>query len=178
MTTESWTDWLEGYAQEWEGTIEAWTDGASTGKVGPGGWGYVLTINGKTILEEMGGSLKTTNQRMEMIAAVMALKQAEGMRGVTFKIHSDSAYLINAMTERWYEKWQTNGWRTGQGEPVKNKEIWEELVLLNENMQIEWIKVKGHVRNAKTLSDMRNATADALAVRAKKEAQRRVGRSK
>lgn len=150
--------------------VEAWTDGASVGKVGPGGWAYVMTINGKTAVEDSGHSPKTTNQRMEMIAAIIALQQVEKMDSVTCRIHSDSAYLINGMTERWYEAWSRQYWQKKDGTPVKNLRLWKELARLNETIEVEWVKVKGHVRNPSNLSEMRNATADALAVAAKKEA--------
>lgn len=151
--------------------IECWTDGASSGKVGPGGWSYVLAVDGKFVLEDSGHVLKTTNQRMEMIAAVVALGQAGHDDRVI--IYSDSAYLVNGMNDRWIDNWKRNGWKNRNGDPVKNRDVWERLdALVNKLHSVEWVKVKGHVKNVKTQSELRNHRADFLAVEAKKKAKR------
>lgn len=167
MTSESEKSWL----------IEAWTDGSSKGVVGPGGWAYVMTVNGKFVVQDSGPAKKTTNQRMEMMAAIMALRQCVDLEGQAsagwrVKIHSDSAYLINGMTERWYEKWETNGWRNAQGRAVKNRDLWEMLAKLQRSLDAEWVKVKGHIRNPKNISQERNSRADAMANAAMRQAER------
>lgn len=151
--------------------IEAWTDGASTGRVGPGGWAYVMVVtvpesSKKLRVEDSGGGAKTTNQRMEMIGAIMALKQAGS--GDQVRIYSDSAYLINGMSQQWWKKWKENNWRNSRGVAVANADLWKMLVNLEMvPMSVEWIKVKGHLKLPKTESDGNNARADKLAVAAK-----------
>ncbi len=103
----------------------AYTDGASSGSRGPGGYGVVLTWKGKT--EEIsGGEQNTTNQRMEVTAACIALETIE--EGCVVTIYSDSSYLLNCMRRGWHEKWRTNGWLNCLGEPVANRDLWERLL--------------------------------------------------
>lgn len=160
MTNESENGWL----------VEAWTDGSSQGVVGPGGWAYVMAVNGRFAVQDKGPAKKTTNQRMEMMAAIMALRQCSPEWRI--RILSDSAYLINGMQQRWYEKWEHNGWINAQGDAVKNRDLWEMLAEFQRSLQPEWVKVKGHVKNPKNISQERNARADGLATAAKREAER------
>lgn len=108
--------------------------------------------------EIWGGEKHTTNQKMELKAAVEALKCLKEPCKV--KLYSDSAYLINAFKQGWLEKWQKNGWKTVQKEPVENQELWRELLELSRRHEIQWVKVKGHS------DDHYNNRCDYLAQRA------------
>lgn len=118
-----------------------YTDGACSGNPGPGGYGAVLRY-GSHEKEISGGEHQTTNQRMEMQAAIAALEQLSEPCHVL--LHSDSAYLVNAFIQNWFGKWQSNGWLNSKKQPVENRDLWEKLLALSEKHQIEWIKVKGH----------------------------------
>ena len=131
-----------------------YTDGACSGNPGPGGWGAVIR-HGDREEEISGGEQLTTNQRMELKAAVEALKIIPA--GNRVKLHSDSAYLVNCFNQGWIEKWQKNGWVTSKGEPVQNRELWLQLLELSDKLEIEWVKVKGHS------SDQLNQRCDHLA---------------
>lgn len=121
--------------------IIIYTDGACSGNPGPGGWGAVLRY-GAHQKEISGGEVKTTNQRMELQAAISALELLT--EPCTVKLHSDSAYLVNAFTQRWFDKWLKNGWVNSKKEPVVNRDLWEKLLELDRMHEIEWVKVKGH----------------------------------
>jgi len=126
--------------------IEIYTDGSSLGNPGPGGWGTVVVIDGK-IVEELGGHNKdTTNNRMELQAAIEALKYMnKHQKEHTVTIHADSSYVLNGITS-WIFGWEKNGWRTANKKPVLNQEIWQELIALVREFKgkIVWQKVKGH----------------------------------
>ncbi len=144
----------------------AYTDGASSGSRGPGGYGVVLTWKGKT-QEISGGEQNTTNQRMEVTAACIALEKID--EGHTVTIYSDSSYLINCMRREWHKKWRENGWFNHLKEPVANRDLWERLLAATlRHQEVRWRKVKGH---SKTRGPHRtgNDRADELAVAAKKE---------
>lgn len=129
-------------------SVEIYTDGACSGNPGAGGWAAVLRYEGESGTKEkqlFGKAAKTTNNRMELAAAVYGLKALN--RPCEVKLYSDSAYLVNAMTQGWIASWQERGWKTADGKPVKNKEIWEELLRVAEGHQIEWIKVEAHADN-------------------------------
>jgi ribonuclease HI len=121
--------------------VTIYTDGACAGNPGPGGWGAII-IDGPAEREISGGEPRTTNQRMELRAAVEALRALDGRRSVD--LHSDSAYLVNCFRDRWYERWQRNGWRNAQGKPVDNRDLWEALLALAAVHDIRWHKVAGH----------------------------------
>lgn len=121
-----------------------YTDGACSGNPGPGGWGAVL-LYGNNRKEIYGSELLTTNQRMEMMAAIAALKALR--KPCRVRIYSDSAYLVNAFRQGWLERWQKNGWLTAKKEPVENQDLWRELLRLTQQHQVEWHKVKGHSDN-------------------------------
>ncbi|NLW08145.1 MAG: ribonuclease HI [Clostridia bacterium] len=124
--------------------VTIYTDGACSGNPGPGGWGAVLIYGGKC--KEISGSKgQTTNQRMEITAAIAALKALKEPCRV--KLYSDSAYLVNAFRQGWLEKWQKNGWLTAKKQPVENQDLWQELLQLVGRHQVEWYKVKGHSDN-------------------------------
>lgn len=121
-----------------------YTDGACSGNPGPGGWGSVLMYKGNT--KEISGALKnTTNNVMELTAVIEALKLLKFKCDV--KLYSDSAYVVNAFNQKWIYGWMKNGWKNSNKEPVKNKELWEELYSLTKIHNVEFIKVKGHADN-------------------------------
>jgi len=136
-------------------TVELWTDGACSGNPGPGGWAALLCL-GSHERELCGGARATTNNRMELTAVI------EGLRALTrpcrVRLHLDSSYVMHAFTKRWVVSWQANGWRTAAKQSVKNRELWERLLLEVRRHEIEWVLVKGH--NGVT----RNERVDALAV--------------
>jgi ribonuclease HI len=146
----------------------AYTDGASNGSRGTGGYGAVVYWKGKT--EEIsGGEHNTTNQRMEVTAACVALETIDEGHFVT--VYSDSSYLVNCMRRGWHKKWRENGWLNDLQEAVANRDLWERLLEATErHREVRWKKVKGHSKSAgphKTGNDR----ADELAVVAKKKAE-------
>lgn len=142
--------------------VEIYTDGACSGNPGPGGWGAVLLF-GSHEKEISGFDPDTTNQRMELLAAIKGLENLK--KPCQVKLYSDSAYLVNAFTLGWIENWQKNGWLNAKKQPVSNADLWQDLIRLSRIHTIEWIKVKGHSDNEL------NNRADALA-RAAVEANR------
>lgn len=135
-------------------TVDIYTDGACSGNPGPGGWAAIL-LYGDHRKDISGGEPETTNQRMELRAAVEGLKALR--RPVRVRLHSDSAYLVNAFQKGWIDRWQRNGWQTAGKKPVSNKDLWEQLVEAARPHEVEWIKVKGHA------DDEWNNRADELA---------------
>lgn len=121
--------------------VTIFTDGACSGNPGPGGWGAVL-IYGEHSKEISGYEEVTTNQKMELMAAVKSLQTLKEPCQV--ELYSDSAYLINAFEQKWYERWQRNGWLNAQKKPVENRELWTKLLELSSVHSIKWNKVKGH----------------------------------
>jgi ribonuclease HI len=144
----------------------AYTDGASTGSRGPGGYGAVVTWRGKT--EEISGSeLDTTNLRMELTAACVALETID--EGHTVTVYSDCSYLVNCMRRGWYKKWRENGWLNHGKGPVANRDLWERLLEASQrHHEVRWRKVKGHQKIG-GVHKSGNDRADELAVTAKKE---------
>ena len=125
-------------------TVEIYTDGACSGNPGPGGWAAVLIYNGRE--KEISGFVReTTNNRMELFAAVMGLAQLKEPCEVS--LYSDSSYLISAFNEGWIEKWARNGWTGTNKEPVKNQDLWRGLLQKAAPHNITWLKVKGHGSN-------------------------------
>lgn len=131
--------------------IEAFTDGACAGNPGPGGWG-VLIIDGASQRELYGGESATTNNRMELQAAIEALKATKG----PIRLHTDSQYVKNGITD-WIRKWKSNGWRTADRKPVKNQDLWVALDGAVSERAVEWRWIKGHNGHPE------NERADALA---------------
>lgn len=125
--------------------VQIYTDGACSGNPGPGGWGVVL-IYGKARKELSGGEPGTTNNRMELAAAIAGLSALT--RPCNVDLYTDSQYLSKAFNEGWLEKWQSNGWRTAAKEPVANQDLWQELLELCEEHEVNWRWVKGHAENA------------------------------
>jgi len=120
--------------------VEIATDGACKGNPGPGGWGALLRM-GDVEKELSGGEKLTTNNRMELMAAIKALEALKRPCKVT--LSTDSRYVMDGLT-KWLAGWQRNGWRTAAKQPVKNADLWRELVAAAKPHQIEWVWVKGH----------------------------------
>ena len=135
--------------------IEIFTDGACSGNPGPGGWGAILR-KGDTEKELFGGEVLTTNNRMEMMAVIEALRALKGP--VQARVHTDSQYVQKGISE-WIHGWKRRGWKTAAKEPVKNEDLWRELDRLAAQHKIEWIWVKGHAGHVE------NERADVLARR-------------
>jgi len=121
-----------------------YTDGACSGNPGPGGWGAILMYKGAK-KEISGGMKETTNNIMEITAVIEALKCLKVESDV--QVYSDSAYTVNAFNQGWIYNWMKNGWKTSGKDPVKNKELWQELYTLTKKHKVEFIKVKGHADN-------------------------------
>jgi len=120
--------------------VEAFTDGACSGNPGPGGWGVLLRMGGHE-KELCGGQAHTTNQQMEIKAAIEALKALKKTCAIT--IYSDSTYVIKGITE-WIHGWKKNGWKNASKKPVSNQELWQQLDALNASHDVTWQWVKGH----------------------------------
>ena len=121
-----------------------YTDGACSGNPGPGGWGSILMYKDNK-KEISGGKENTTNNIMELTAVIEGLKLLKFPCKV--KLYSDSAYVVNAFNQKWIYGWMKNGWKNASKEPVKNKELWQELYDLTKIHEVEFIKVKGHSDN-------------------------------
>ena len=147
--------------------VYAYTDGASAGSRGPGGYGIVIRWEGKT-KEISGGEQDTTNLRMELTATCVALETIE--EGYTVSVYSDASYLINCMRRGWYNKWRENGWFNYRKDPVANRDLWERLLEATQRYQeVLWRKVRGHSKTGGPHKSG-NDQADELAVAAKKDA--------
>ncbi|MBB5711549.1 ribonuclease HI [Sphingomonas xinjiangensis] len=120
--------------------VEMFTDGACKGNPGKGGWGVLLRM-GDTEKELSGGEPHTTNNRMELMAAIQGLKALKRPCRVT--LSTDSRYVMDGLT-KWIHGWLKNGWRTADKKPVKNAELWQELLAAAEPHRVEWVWVKGH----------------------------------
>ncbi len=121
--------------------IEIFTDGACSGNPGRGGYGVILSYNGVT-KEISEGFESTTNNRMELLAAIKGLEALKEKCEVT--LYSDSKYLVDAINKNWIESWQKNGWKNSKKEPVKNRELFERLIVLLKTHSVEFCWVKGH----------------------------------
>ncbi len=117
------------------------TDGACSGNPGPGGWGAIIRDGGKTT-EIKGGEAATTNNRMELLAAISALESLPD--NTPAELHTDSQYLRDGITQ-WLHNWKKNGWRTSDKKPVKNVDLWKRLEAAAERHQVTWHWVRGHV---------------------------------
>jgi ribonuclease HI len=141
--------------------VEIYTDGACSGNPGPGGWGVVLSYGGRTRELRGGEASPTTNNRMELMAAIRALESLT--RPSNVQLHTDSSYLRNGITG-WLASWKRNGWRTASRQPVKNEDLWRRLDAAAAKHDVQWLWVKGHA------GDPGNERADALANRGMAEA--------
>ena len=136
-----------------EDVVEIFTDGACSGNPGPGGWGAILRWRGVE-KELMGGEAPTTNNRMELMAAIRALESLK--RGTRGRLYTDSNYLKDGITG-WIHRWKQNGWKTAAKKPVKNDDLWRRLDAALRGHAIEWHWVRGHTGHPE------NERADALA---------------
>jgi ribonuclease HI len=125
-------------------TVEIYADGACKGNPGPGGWGALLTANGKT-KELFGGEPGTTNNRMELMAVISALETLKRPCSVT--LYTDSQYVQKGISE-WIHAWKRRGWKTADRKPVKNEDLWRRLDAAAHTHRIDWRWVKGHAGNA------------------------------
>ena len=147
-------------------TYEIYTDGSAKG-TNPahksGGWAYCILYDGDLIRKDSGHVNDTTNQRMELTAALMACREIDAMDGfATVKLYSDSAYLINCYKQNWWKAWRANGWKNSKKEPVANQDLWEGIIpFFMKAPGYDFIKVRGHQ------GVEWNEVVDKMAVRAK-----------
>ena len=136
-----------------DGIIDIFTDGACSGNPGPGGWGAILRWRG-TEKELAGGEAETTNNRMELMAAIKSLESLK--RPVKARVHTDSQYVKDGITQ-WITNWKRNGWKTAARKPVKNADLWQRLEEAANAHDVEWHWIRGHTGHPE------NERADALA---------------
>jgi ribonuclease HI len=145
-------EWLAG------GNLEIWTDGSCLGNPGPGGYGILFKINGQTKAKS-GGFKLTTNNRMEIMAAIAALETLKEKTGAV--IYSDSQYLVDAVTKGWAKKWKANNWKRNSKDKAINPDLWDRLLGLIEKHEIEFRWVRGH--NLQTENEQCDRLAQAAA---------------
>ncbi len=141
--------------------IVVYTDGACSGNPGPGGWGWAVAPDGEPA--GSGGEPSTTNQRMEIYAVLDALRSlgaGDGGGGPRVEVVSDSTYVVNCFRDRWWERWQRNGWKNAKRQPVANADLWRPLIEIVNAGDVSFRWVKGHS------GDAMNDLVDALAVAA------------
>lgn len=150
--------------------IKIYSDGACSGNGkadAKGGWAYVVLLTENDALYRYGGEIGTTNQRMELKAAIEGLitaKEEGNLDNFTeIELYTDSAYIANCFKQKWWVNWQANGWRNSKKEPVANKELWEQIIPFFKNPNFNIVKVKGHA------GDYWNEHVDKLAVRGSHE---------
>jgi ribonuclease HI len=134
--------------------LTLYTDGACSGNPGPGGWAALLIEDGRERVVS-GAEPRTTNQRMELRAAIEGLAVVPGRR--TVQLFTDSSYVMNCFRDRWWERWEANGWLGVARQPVANRDLWERLLAEARRHEVVWHKVKGHA------DDALNNRVDALA---------------
>ena len=137
-----------------EPDIVLYVDGACSGNPGPGGWAAII-LDGDRERVISGAAASTTNQRMELTAAIEGLAAIPDRRRV--RLHSDSAYVVNCFRDRWHERWQRGSWIGANKKPVANRDLWERLIAESRRHDVEWVKVAGHS------GDALNERVDALA---------------
>jgi len=134
--------------------IIVYTDGACAGNPGPGGWAAIIIQDDREHVVS-GAEPHTTNQRMELMAAIEGLGAVDPARRV--RLHTDSAYVMNCFRDRWFERWERGGWLRADRQPVTNRDLWERLIIETRRHDVVWTKVKGHS------GDPLNDCVDALA---------------
>lgn len=152
--------------------IRIFTDGACSENPGPGGWAAVFNTP-KKCFTISGFELMTTNNRMELQAVVESIRKVSTIKNadkIDFELYSDSAYVVNAINNKWVEKWRMNGWKTTKQEDVKNRELWEEFMVLRTKalscgIYVQVIKIKGHAGN--TFNEMVDRLAKEEVLKAK-----------
>ncbi len=125
--------------------ITVYTDGGALNNPGPGGYGVIILFNGKE-KEICGGYRLTTNNRMELMACIAALRELKGSRE-KITLYSDSSYVVNGITKGWAKSWRRKGWRKSDGKPAINRDLWEELLRLTEDLHVDFQWVRGHAGN-------------------------------
>ena len=140
--------------------VDIYTDGACRGNPGPGGWGALLIFKSQE-KELSGAEIQTTNNRMELMGAIMAL--AALTRGCHVRLHTDSKYVCTGVTD-WLPNWKARGWKTADKKPVKNQDLWERLDAEAQRHEVKWIWVKGHAGNVgnERVDRIANAAIDDL----------------
>jgi len=136
-----------------DNVVDAFTDGACSGNPGPGGWGAILRWRGQE-RELSGGETQTTNNRMELMAAISALETLK--RPTIVRLHTDSLYVKDGI-QKWLPSWKKRGWKTADKKPVKNVDLWQRLETAVERHEVSWHWVRGHAGHPE------NERADALA---------------
>lgn len=150
---------LKGEIVETHNDVSLYTDGACSGNPGKGGYGYAVVINGTLSLKGSGGMLATTNNQMELKAVIEGLKVVPDNYSVT--VYSDSSYVVNAFEKNWLSGWRKRNWVKSDGQPVANRELWEELLAdVSSRPSVHFVWVKGHAGN------QYNELCDRLAVKA------------
>jgi len=139
--------------------VHAWTDGSCETRTGEGGWAFLLAADGQA-RQVSGYEPDTTNNRMELTAAVRALETLR--EPCRIEITTDSQYLKNAFTQNWLKNWQRNGWRTASRQPVKNRDLWERLLELTADHDVTWSWTRGHSGHRE------NELVDRLALQARR----------
>jgi len=134
--------------------VIVYADGACSGNPGPGGWAAIIT-DGEHERSVTGSEPRTTNQRMELTAAIEGLAAIDDRRRV--HLYSDSAYVVNCFRDRWWERWERAGWLNAGKQPIANRDLWERLLAQARRHDVQWHKVKGHS------GDVMNDRVDALA---------------
>ena len=160
--------------------VRIFTDGACSDNPGPGGWAAVFNTQSKCKTIQ-GYEIKTTNNRMELMAVVKSYERVLKMRRadeIEFELYSDSAYVVNAINNRWIDKWQTNDWKTTKQDDVKNKDLWKQLLILrnaahSSGIYINIIKIKGHAGN--TFNELVDKLAKEETLKAKEILQKAGG---
>ena len=127
-----------------EKKTQVFTDGGAHGNPGPGGWAYVI-VKDSELLESSGAEVHTTNNRMELTAAIRALERLQS-HDAAIVLHTDSTYVQQGISN-WIHNWKRKAWKTAGGKPVKNQDLWRELDELSSSMNISWKWVKGHAGN-------------------------------
>ena len=158
--------------------LDIYTDGSTkrNGKVDSvGAWAYVIIKDGIEVAREAGAEVCTTNQRMELMAALKALQAAQELKTGwdILNVYTDSAYLHNCYSQKWYVNWQSNGWKNTKKQPVENADLWKELVPYFEEWGIDFFKVKGHSNN-NDIHETWNNVVDVLAQGTAEEKQKQV----
>jgi ribonuclease HI len=150
----------QGNLDKLEPKVEIFTDGACRGNPGPGGWGVLLRYNG-TEKELWGGEIETTNNRMELLAAIKGLEALK--KAMKVELTTDSQYVRLGITT-WIHNWKQKGWKTSNRKPVKNRDLWEHLDELTSGLDVEWHWVKGHSghRENELVDDLANRGIDEL----------------
>ncbi len=139
-----------------ENGVAVYTDGGCINNPGPGGYGIVI-VDGVEIKERSGGFRLTTNNRMELMACLVALQELEGTVCAVILLHSDSRYVVNGIEKGWAKGWRARGWRKSDGQPALNADLWADLLRLSESLPVTFRWVKGHAGN------IRNERCDTLA---------------